>query len=287
MGDFFKTYKFKLILIMLSMLLGVVLYSASVDGVKNIPQNLLTIMVHPFQKATAYITEQVTTNLDTFFNATSISKENESLKGQIADLNSQLIDYERVKKENEHLKELANIESVSEDIVLMSAFVISRNPNAMYESFVIDKGSIHGVELNDPVITQNGIIGYVSELTAISSLVTTILDPAMDISVYEITTKELGVVSGETSMASNNQTKMSILSNKTEIDVGDIIVSAGATGKFPEGLAVGVVEEVRDENHGMTKYAIIEPVEDISRVSNVQIVIDFLGQGGKLIDYVD
>ncbi|WMJ21864.1 rod shape-determining protein MreC [Paludicola sp. MB14-C6] len=286
MADFFKSKKFKILIAIVAVLFGMMLYSASSDGVSNIPRNLLTMITTPFQKGTAYVADATGKFFDKFLNASNISKENERLKKELSELNHQLVDYEKMKDENEQLKKVAKIKESHPDMETTTAFVISRDPSDRYSSFIIDKGALQGVAVNDPVITSNGLIGIVTEVSQINARVQTILSPEIDISAYEIGTKELGVISGEIKLAKEGKCKLSILSEQTEIKKGYMIVTAGSSGKFPKGLPIGRVEEVSTESHGFTKYATITPIEPIEKVVTVQVVTKFLGQGSDLLDYI-
>jgi rod shape-determining protein MreC len=285
-AEFFKSKKFKIIIAIIAILFGMMLYSASTDGVSNIPRNLLTMITTPIQKGAAYVADATGRFFDKFLNATNISKENELLKEEISELRQQLIDYEKLKDENEQLKQIAGIKEEYPDFDMTTAFVISRDPSDRYGSFIIDKGTLHGVAVNDPVITNNGLVGIVTEVSQINARVQTILSPEIDVSAYEIKTKELGVVSGEIKLAQEGQCKMSILSEETNIQKGDMIVTAGASGKFPEGLPIGRVDEILTESHGFTVYATLTPIEPIDKVVTVYVIRDFLGQGSDFIDYL-
>ncbi len=115
----------------------------------------------------------------------------------------------------------------------------------------------------------------------------TILSPEIDVSAFEITTKELGIVAGEVKLSQQGLCKLSILSEETKLKEGDMIVTAGSSGKYPKGVPIGKVKAVFDEPHGVTMYATIEPMESIDEAVTVQVVTNFLGQGSDLLDYVE
>lgn len=115
MGEFFKTNKFKIIAAILALLLGMMLYSASGDGVKNIPKNLLSMVTTPFQKVGSWVSTGVGGFFDDILNYKNTVRENEVLKEEVAKLNRQLVDYQLVKDENEQLHEMAGIKKKHED----------------------------------------------------------------------------------------------------------------------------------------------------------------------------
>lgn len=284
MGEFFKSVKFKVFIGVVALLFGVMLYSASRDGAKNIPKNLLAMVVSPFQKMTAAVSNATSDFVDVFFNARENYDDNERLKTEIDELNRQLVDYEKLKDENEELKNITGIKEMYPDFEITPAFVIGRDPADRYSSFTIDKGTLHGVSLNDPVMSGSGLIGIISEVSPINARVKTILSLDLNVSAFEIASKELGVVAGDVTLAQEGLCKMSILSEETKMFKGMMIVTAGSSGRFPKGVPIGSINDIERESHGVTMFATIKPKVDIGEVINVQVITDFLGQGSELLD---
>ena len=286
MREFFSSKKFKVILAVIALMFGMMLYSASGDGVANIPRNLLEMVTTPFQKAGAFLSNTIGGWFADLAAAGNNARENEELKQQIAELNQQMADYEKLKDENAQLKEIAGIKELYPDFEVMPAQVVSRDASDRASSFIIDRGSLHGIAVNDPVITANGLVGIVTQVGPISARVKTILSPEIDVSAIDIKTDQLGVVSGSYAYAESGKAKMGILSEETAIEEGNMIVTAGASGLYPKGIPIGTVTKVDTESTGITKYAEIEPFEDVSSVTTVQVVTSFLGQGSRLEDYL-
>ena len=272
MREFFSSKKFKVILAIIALLFGMMLYSASGDGIANIPRNLLEMATVPFQKVGAFLSDTIGGWFSDLAAAGNTAKENEELKQQIAELNQQMVDYEKLKDENAQLKEIAGIKELYPDFEVMPAQVVSRDSADRASSFIIDRGSLHGIAVNDPVITSNGLVGIVTQVGPISARVKTIL---------------LGVVSGNYTDAESGKTRMEILSEETTIEEGNMIVTAGSSGIYPQGIPIGTVTKIETETTGITKYAEIEPMEDVTSVTTVQVVTSFLGQGSRLEDYLN
>lgn len=286
MLNFFKSHKFKIIALVVALLFGMMLYSASGDGINNIPRNLLMMITAPVQSAGAYIADVTGDFFDRFVNYKKTIEENEFLRQENAELNQKLIDYEKIKDENEQFKAGDEIRQAYGNIETTAAFVISRDPEDSYGTFMVDKGSLHGVAVYDPVMTMNGLVGIVIKVGPISSMVRTIYSPDNEVGAIEIYSKELGMLRSDTTLAAEGRVKFEILSEDSTIKEGDMIITAGANGIYPYGIPIGTVESVTTESHGVTKLAIVIPTEDINKVTTVQIVTDFLGQGSKLIDYL-
>ena len=207
-----------------------------------------------------------------------IMLENIRLKAQIGELNEKLVDYQSVLKENEFYKKYLDIKEQNPDYVLEPANLISRNAEDPYGSFVINRGSLNGVELNDPVITEAGLVGYVSEVNPSYSKVTTIMDSGIKIGGIDKRTDDVGIISGELALAEKGKTKMVNILRSSGIASGDFIVTAGG-GVFPEGIIIGTVDSIHNAKIDTSLYAVITPTVDFKELREVMVVKYFTGQG--------
>ena len=278
MREFFKSLRFKIILAVVAVILGGMLYAASTGGLATIPEQLLSYVVYPIQRAAASVSDGISEFLSVFLDARANYEENIALKEQIAEYRKMLVDYEDTKTENERLKEITGLKELNEDFEFQPAGVIARDPDDRFGSFTIDIGTLHGISVRDPVVTGAGLIGYVSKVGPTYAQVTTILSPDCNVGAMEIRTKDTGNITGTVEYAAEGLTKFELLPRETEVQEGDIVVTAGTSGLFPQNLVVGTVEEVALEQSGITRYAVIRPVTEISGVKNVFVLTDFLGK---------
>ncbi len=278
MREFFKSLRFKIILAVVAVILGGMLYAASTGGLATIPEQLLSYVVYPIQRAAASVSDGISEFLSVFLDARANYEENIALKEQIAEYRKMLVDYEDTKTENERLKEITGLKELNEDFEFQPAGVIARDPDDRFGSFTIDIGTLHGISVRDPVVTGAGLIGYISKVGPTYAQVTTILSPDCNVGAMEIRTKDTGNITGTVEYAAEGLTKFELLPRETEVQEGDIVVTAGTSGLFPQNLVVGTVEEVALEQSGITRYAVIRPVTEISEVKNVFVLTDFLGK---------
>lgn len=278
MREFFKSLRFKIILAVVAVILGGMLYAASTGGLATIPEQLLSYVVYPIQRAAAAVSDGISEFLSVFLDARANYEENIALKEQIAEYRKMLVDYEDTKTENERLKEITGLKELNEDFEFQPAGVIARDPDDRFGSFTIDIGTLHGISVRDPVVTGAGLIGYISKVGPTYAQVTTILSPDCNVGAMEIRTKDTGNITGTVEYAAEGLTKFELLPRETEVQEGDIVVTAGTSGLFPQNLVVGTVEEVALEQSGITRYAVIRPVTEISEVKNVFVLTDFLGK---------
>ena len=251
----------------------------------NLFQNVISCVTVPFQRGAAYVSDSITGFFDRYLQSAANYEENLELKETIRELREQLTDYEEIKNENEQLRQIAGMTETDDALSYTPATIISRDANDTYGTFVIDKGTSDGLALNDPVMSSEGLVGIITAISPINARVKTILNPDVSVGSYEIQSKELGVCRGDAILAQEGYCKMSILSSETTITKGDLIVTSGSSGIYPRGLTIGTAQDIYREDHGVTLYAVVLPVSEITTLKNVYVITDFEGKGSVLEGY--
>ncbi len=278
MKEFFTSKKFKVILCILAVMAGIMIYAA-VNSSTVISSALGTVFA-PVQKASQSISSWVTSKLDMLINAKDYYDENASLKQQIAELTKDIADYEEIKKENEHLREMVGLAKTNPSIEFSEpCTVIGRTANDVYGSFFIDMGQKDGIEYYDPVVTKDGLVGFVTEVEYTYSKVTTILSNEVSIGVYCVQTGETGVTEGGYATALEKKLKMIYIPLDCKLTKGDVIITSGYSGLVPKGLVVGSIGELEIAPNGLSKIAQVYPSIDASDLKTVYVIVDFDGKG--------
>ena len=262
MREFFKSLRFKIILAVVAVILGGMLYAATTGGLATLPEQILSYVVYPVQRAAAAVSDSITGFFSVFVDAQENYEENQRLKEENAEL-------------RRGLKEL------NPDIEFQPAGVIARDPEDRFGAFTIDIGYLHGISVRDPVVTGEGLVGYISKVGPTYAVVTTILSPDCNVGAMEISTKDTGNITGTVELAAEGCTKLELLPRDTLVEEGGTVVTAGTSGLFPKNLVIGTVEKVELETSGITSYAVIRPVSEINEIKNVFVLTDFLGKGSS------
>ncbi len=278
MKDFFKTSSFKVLAIAVVVLLGLIIYTATAGG--SLLASLLGFVTSPMQSVSTQATGAVTE----FVDLDALSRDElksmiDSLTQENAQLRDQLVDYENTLQENEQLKVQLEITEEEPENTLRAATVIGRDPNDVFYGFSIDQGTLNGVEAGDPVITQNGLVGIVSQAYATTSKVTTLLSEDVKVSAVDSACGESGVIASDIASASSGLLRLEYLPSDTQAQVGDIITTSGAGSAYPADLIIGRVESVQKSESDISQYAVVRPYEDLTSVQEVFVIIDFPGAG--------
>lgn len=281
MRFFFRSKQFKIFLAVLAGVIALSLILSLIGGYMSPQAGILETITEPFKALTRTIKNSFD-ELDTRLNKSDeLLEENEALEDEVNSLRDKLVDYESAMNENEFLKDFLEIKENNPDFVFCPAFITSRDPDDEFGGFTLDKGYHDGVELYDPVITDAGLVGYVTEVGFSSCKVTTVLSPSLTCGAYAARTSDSGVVSGTREFALEGTTRLYNIPRTCTIAVGDIIVTSGG-GIFPAKLIIGTVDNIQSDPVTSSLYAVIKPTVKLDEIKNVMILTSFDGQGDAI-----
>ena len=206
-------------------------------------------------------------------------RENSELKQEIDSLVSQVIDYDDLKKENEILRKYYGIKDDNPDYEVTVATVIRRDPNDDFYGFTIDKGSRDKITMNDPVVTDHGLVGWISEVGVTTSKVTTLLSPEAKVGAMDQKSRDSGIATGSVHFCDDGLLILSVISADNKIKSGDIVITTGVGGVYPADIVIGKITKLGYDEFDTTPYAVIKPYENLKSVSDVVVITSFEGQG--------
>ncbi|AHG19810.1 rod shape-determining protein MreC [Chania multitudinisentens RB-25] len=170
--------------------------------------------------------------------------ENRALRQELLLKNSDILLLGQFKQENARLRELLG-SPLRQDEHKMVTQVMSTGSDPYSDQVVIDKGSDNGVYEGQPVISDKGVVGQVVAVAKMTSRVLLICDAshALPIQVLRNDIRVIAAGSGCT-----DDLQLEHLPGNTDIRVGDVLVTSGLGGRFPEGYPVAVVSSVKVDN---------------------------------------
>lgn len=276
MKDFFDTWKFKILVIVAVFLVGIMAYAGANGRLTAAPQELLSVVLTPLQKVTSALSGGAASVWEKYTSIDDVMDRNEQLEAENAELRQQMVDYDRIKAENDAYKALARIQDTNSEATYVSAFVIGRDPLDEFGGFTLDQGSTDGVVVNDAIISDRGyLLGVVVEVDATSCKVMTILHPSFNAAGVISRTRENGIITGSADYAADGQCVLTNLDRATEARKGDQVITTGLGGVFPANLLVGTVQEVVPEQSGKSSSAVILPGADPRTVKHVFIITEY------------
>lgn len=151
----------------------------------------------------------------------------------------------------------------------VAARVITRDPSRWFTTLTVDRGGRDGVVRNSPVVTPDGVVGRVIEVTATASRILLIADSRSALGVLMQGSRDAGVVEGR----GRGTLHLRYLSRAVAVRRGDIVVTSGLGGIFPRGLTVGRIVSVTREEGALLQEAEVEPAAALDRLEEVLILL--------------
>ena len=274
MKEFFKKKFFYIIVViaLIATIVPSVLYSM---GVTPFIRNAIGTIFTPMQKISISVTEAIDGYASYFHKFDLLKEENEKLKEQIKDLQSQVYNATELEQMYDWLSGFMEMKIAHTDFKFLAASVTGHEINNYSRILTLNVGSSSGVVVNMPVVTSDGIVGQVTEVGLNWCKVTTLTQANSSVGVYVERTRETGICTGNFNLSSEGLCDLNYLPSDSDVKVGDRVVSSGLGSIYPADLVVGFVEsvEIDPETRGIS--ARVKCVCDFSTLSQVMIITSF------------
>jgi len=266
-----------LIIVLIAVLLALVMgiCSALTGGRVSPISQFVNILASPIQGLASSVSDGISGFYDKLNDYDALKEENDNLRKKLADTEKLLRDTEKATLENDQLRAALEMKARDESLTFESAEIVSRGDTNLGYTFTLDKGSTSGIAVNNCVVTAEGMVGYVSEVGANWSIVTTVIDTGMEASAIVSRTREVASAEGDYELMRDGKFKLSYLNKDSQVVRGDTVETSGFGGLFPKGIIIGRVEEIKSEVHGITKYAILTPTVDFKNIDYVLVIKEF------------
>ncbi len=274
MKDFFRS-RFFAVLVVVALLLTIIPTVLYAMGVGDYAHGLVNSMLVPLQKGFTFITDSLDGYVSYFTEFDRIVEENAQLRKQIDELQDQIYSAEEIEGMNEWLFDYLELKREHTDFVFEAANITSDGGTNYLRVFTLDRGKNHKVEVDMPVVTPQGIVGYVVEAGNDWSKAVTILDASSNMGAYVERTGELCVVEGDYKLAEEGVCRVNYLTEESDIQVGDRILSSGYGSVYPRGLIIGHVSKIEKNQYSRTTVAYITPAADLTSLSKLMVITDY------------
>ena len=225
---------------------------------------VLTLTYYP-QKLVSSVTDKVVDAWRDYINLMHVNEENKRLREELNTLRQEKFELAEIKAQNTRLKKLLDFKDLSLYPVV-SANVIGASPSILRSQVVIvDKGGADGITEGMPVASYDGIVGRILLVGEKSSEVLLITDPVSAVDAYIHRTRARGIVKGRGSGC-----VMEYIENKSDVSVGDKVISSGKDGFFPKGVIIGTVTDISPDGSFIS--AGVSPHVDLNSLEEVVII---------------
>lgn len=240
------------------------------------------ILIVAFMKFTGVIDLQKSLGNSKFFSQIEdiwlTYNENKILKERIDRIDQLNVDKNMVLDDTKILKDIKTVVNKYKNNNPVVGTVISReldpnNPQLWYNYLIIDKGNNDSIKEKMPVLGPDGLIGLIHKVNENSSEVQLLTSSGRK-NLIPATIENQESVFGmiENYDLENNQLYFTRLDPNIEIETGSIVTTSKQSKTFPMQLKIGEVVEVKHDNYGLTKTAIVKPTSNFYNISYVVIL---------------
>ena len=229
---------------------------------------LLNSLVAPIQYAADLPRTMFNDFYSLFSTRDQLLSSNQNLKREVMTLKSDLTLLDQYREENQRLRKLLGSEFVRDEKKVVTE-VMAVDTSPYRHQVVIDKGRTDGVYEGQPVINEKGIVGQVTFVAAHNSRVLLLIDPNNAIPVQNIRNDIRVIASGN---GQSDEIQLEHIPTSTDIDVGDMLVTSGLGGVYPEGYPVAYITDVDKDTRREFASIKAKPVVDFDRLRYLLLI---------------
>jgi rod shape-determining protein MreC len=224
------------------------------------------------QSPVTFVGSAVTNYFSSISQMRTAQSENDVLKQRVQELEVEVQTNKSLAFENERLKSLLQLKEET-DYKFLPAKIIGRDPSAWFDSSIINRGSLDGVKLNMPIVTNGGLVGRVTAVSPLTAQVALITKDKSGLGAVVGalgSSNALGVVSGT---GKREILEMGYVPGSIEVKVGESVYTTGQDGIYPAGLKLGEVSEVRAGSASEALKIFIQPSAKLTSMQEVAVLI--------------
>ncbi|MFV8253178.1 rod shape-determining protein MreC [Aerococcus viridans] len=268
----------KLIVLLVSVITSFSMIAYSIFSQSQMPKPILwvndvTAVVGRFVSTPTNAMMRFTDSINDLMNT---YEDNQRLKSQISSLEELEAQNEILQSENEELSALLDLQPSLVGKNVIASSVISRSPDTWLDSITIDVGTNSGIEENMSVMTESGLVGHVTEVSATSSKVQLLIteNNQMKNVAVSIQTDD-GIVSGILSDYDEKTQELILkqVPNDAKVSEGNTVTTSGLGGVSPEGLIIGEVTSASSDNFGLSQSVRVKPAADFKDIRSVLVIM--------------
>jgi rod shape-determining protein MreC len=267
------------VLALLALALITFSFDESTDGPMHRVEEAASTVMRPFQIAVERVASPFRDAYGWASDLVDAKGDAERLKAENEALRQQVIQNESALRENVQLRALLQYARGPEfprDYRYRAAEVVAYGPVGFRQQIVVAVGMNDGVQLNAPVVTNNGLVGQVTRVFSNRARVTLITDEQSAVSAIDLRSDAKGIVSH--GRGAGDTLVLDFVSKKEVVKEGDEIVTAGSTTSelaslYPRGIPIGVVTSVGQTDTDPYKQVQVEPYVDVTALRSVLVLI--------------
>lgn len=221
----------------------------------------------PFQESINWVISFPENTLNAIRELRVLRREVERLQLENQSLRLELANHKSLESEISRLQEVLQIKAHLPHAAKI-ARIIAHDPSTWDSSFIVDLGSDDGIQEDSPVISEQGMVGRVLEVTSKNSRVLLLTDSGSSVAGIDDRSRVTGIVQG----TGHNQLRYAYVNAGEDIQKNDVLLSSGMGGVFPKGYPLGTVVKKTESENGLNTEIEVAPAVDFAALDYVFIL---------------
>jgi len=262
----------RVLFFLISLLVCVILLFGSISGRLGGVENILST---PLQFISTFFNQAARSINDIFSNFSdnqTLRERNAELEEALARSQAELVELREIASDAARLAELLDYVSATDNQETLTAEVIGYDQNSLIRTIIINKGARDGVAVGMPVVTKQGLVGRIIDVTALAARVLLITDPSSSVSARLQTSRAQGIVQGRLT----GNLRMGLIPLEASVEVGDVVLTSGLGGNFPPDIVIGQVTSVRQFEFELNQEAEVRSLVSFDTLEFVLVVTNFV-----------
>lgn len=269
MASLFRNAPTRPVWLALLLLFSVGLYLADARlGLLEAARGVLLTALQPLQHLAALPAKAWHETRDALRSREALEAENAQLREERKLLQAQMQTFWSVEQENARLRSALNAVAPLQLDVMLADVLRSANANGN-PHLLIDRGSREGVYIGQAALLGTGVLGQVVHVGAQTAEILPLSDERLAIPVRVARSGQRGIVHGTGSL---DELRVHHLPKQADIAVGDVLITSGLGGGFPEGFPVASVTHISAEQSGAFADIRARPMANLADVRDVVLV---------------
>ncbi|MFP3155455.1 rod shape-determining protein MreC [Lachnospiraceae bacterium ZAX-1] len=230
----------------------------------------------PMQKGINSVGIWLTDRTDSLKALGVVMEENKQLQAQVDMLTTEINTLKLQQYELDHLKELIALDEKYPDYDKVAAQIFSHDGGNWFNTFLINKGTNDGIEIDMIVMAGSGLVGIIYDVGPNYAKVRSIIDDASNVSGITLSTSDRCIVSGNLKTMNEDQVIQftNLKCKDGAITTGEQVVTSYISDKYLPGLLIGYVQSIEKDSNNLTHSGTITTAVDFEHLQDVLIILE-------------
>lgn len=238
-------------------------------------RSAISFFMAPAQLGTTGAARSVTDTIEFLLELGTLRQRVNELEEINAALLAENFSLREVERENGEMRSLFQFAQTRPGLELRGAQIIARVIGQESTNFLdyieVDLGATHNIAVGMPVVTEQGLVGRISEVNNVTSKVLLITDPSSAVNAILQSSRLNGIIQG----TPDGDLLMDFIPQGPVFNVGEVVLTSSLGVLFPKGILIGQVIERRQQDIDIFQQAVVRPSIDFSSLELVAIVTNF------------